>query len=120
MTWRGDLVVVTLCAAGVVASAAWWTPPGGAAHTALIETRGGERHALPLAIDTRVTVVGRRGATLIEVRDGRARILESACPRQHCVRAGWLKEAGEASACVPNGVSLRLIGDDPAYDAISF
>ena len=118
-TWRGDLIVIAACAAGVAASGGAFAPPAGAARVALVETRGGGRHALPLSHDARLTVDGRRGATTVEVRDGRARILASSCPQKLCVRAGWLEQAGDATACVPNGVSLRLVGGDPIHDAVT-
>ena len=120
MIGRGDLVVIALCAALVAASAALLAPPGGIAHTALVETADGRRSALPLDRDARLAVRGRRGTSVVEVRDGRARFLDSDCPQKLCVRAGWLARAGETAACVPNGVSLTLVGDDPAYDALTF
>lgn len=120
MSGRGDLVVVALCAALVAASAALLAPAGGVAHSALIETADGARTTLPLDHNTRVAVRGRRGVSLIEVAAGRARFLDSDCPQKLCVRAGWLVRAGESSACVPNGVSLILLGDDPDYDALTF
>ena len=118
-SWRGDLVVVALCAALVAASAVALAPAGGIARTALVETRRGERQALALDHDAVLRVAGTRGVSVIEVRGGRARFLDSDCPQKLCVRAGWLARAGEASACVPNGVSLRLVGFDPDYDAVS-
>jgi hypothetical protein len=117
---RGDLVVVALCAAAVAASAWALAPDGGVAHSALIETHDGRRTALALARDARLELRGRRGPFTIEVRGGRARFLDSDCPQKLCVRAGWLSRAGESSACVPNGASLTLIGDDRDYDALTF
>lgn len=120
MIGRGDLVVIGACAALVAASAVLFAPPGGVAHTALVETADGERLALPLDRDATHALPGRRGRFTIEVRAGRARFLDSDCPQKLCVRSGWLERAGESSACVPNGASLTLIGDDPAYDALTF
>jgi hypothetical protein len=120
MIGRGDLVVIALCAALIAASAVAFRPPGGIAHTALVETAAGERTTMALTTDARLVVRGRRGLSTIEVRDGRARFLDSDCPQKLCVRAGWLARAGETAACVPNGVSLTLVGDDPAYDALTF
>lgn len=120
MISRGDLVVIALCAAVVAGSALAFAPAGGTAHTALIETRDGQRATMALAHDARLELRGRRGPFIIEVRDGRARFLNSDCPQKLCVRAGWLTHAGETSACVPNGASLTLVGDDPAYDALTF
>lgn len=120
MIGRGDLVVIAACAALVAASAVLLAPAGGVAHAALVETADGRRTALPLDRDATLAVAGRRGTTMVEVRAGRARVLDSDCPQKLCVRAGWLARAGEASACVPNGVSLTLVGADPDFDALTF
>lgn len=120
MIGRADLVVIALCAALVAASAWLLAPAGGAAHTALVELHDGSRRALPLDRDATLELQGRRGPFLVEVRDGRARVLDSDCPQKLCVRAGWLARAGESTACVPNGATLTLVGDDPAYDALAF
>ena len=120
MSVRGDLAVIALCAAAVAGSAVALAPAGGAAHTALVETSDGQRATLALDRDARLELRGRRGPFTIEVRDGRARFLDSDCPQKLCVRVGWLERAGESSACVPNGASLTLVGDDPAYDALTF
>jgi hypothetical protein len=57
-----------------------------------------------------VSVSGPLGDTVVEIRDGRARIARSPCPGQDCVRAGWIHGAGAASACLPNRVSVRIEG----------
>jgi hypothetical protein len=119
MIGRGDALVIALCAALVAASFAWSTRPRGTPHSALVETSAGERRELPLARDGRFTFAGRRGPAIVEVRGGRARFLDSSCHQKLCVRAGWLARAGDASACLPNGVTLRLLGDEPAYDAVT-
>lgn len=119
-TWRGDALVVAACAAAVLASATAFGPARGVARVALIETRDGQSARMALDHDATLSIVGRRGPSTIEVRAGRARFVDSPCPQKLCVRAGWLERAGDSSACVPNGVSLRLLGDDPAYDAITY
>lgn len=67
-----------------------------------------------------VRVAGPLGETILQIRDGRVRVVSSPCTQKICVRAGWLEEAGEAAACVPNRVSVALLGADPRFDAINF
>jgi len=55
------------------------------------------------------SVAGPLGPTVVEVRQGRARIVESRCaePSWH---EGWLSRPGQWSACVPNRVVLEVLG----------
>lgn len=70
--------------------------------------------------DRVVRVPGTLGETVIEIRDGRVRVVASPCAQKLCLRAGWLESAGDATACVPNKVSVALLGEDPRFDAINF
>lgn len=70
--------------------------------------------------DQRIVVDGLRGQSMIEVRDGRARFVASPCYGKVCVHAGWLEQAGDAAACVPNGVIVSLAGSNQRYDSINF
>jgi hypothetical protein len=36
------------------------------------------------------------------------------------VRQGWLTQAGEVAICLPNQVSLELIGSTKRYDSLSY
>ena len=67
-----------------------------------------------------VRVSGPLGETVLEIRDGKVRVIASPCSQKLCIRAGWLEHAGEAAACVPNRVSVALLGDDPRFDAMNF
>lgn len=70
--------------------------------------------------DRMVRVAGVLGDTVIEIRDGRVRVVASPCSQKLCLRAGWLESAGDATACVPNKVSVALLGEDRRFDAINF
>lgn len=74
---------------------------------------------LSLFKDQHVQIKGPLGISEIEIHDGRARFVSSPCTAQYCVRAGWLKNGGEIAACLPNGVSLRVVGDKQ-FDTINF
>lgn len=65
-------------------------------------------------------VDGPLGETLIEIADGAARIVASPCRQKICINRGWLSHAGETAACLPNRISVTLLGDDPRFDAMNF
>lgn len=77
----------------------------------------------PIDTDTVITVEGLLGDVLIQVEDSRARIGESPCPGQDCVRRGWLEEPGDMSVCVPSGVYIVVTGGEleaEGPDAITY
>jgi hypothetical protein len=55
------------------------------------------------------SVAGPLGPTVVEVRQGKARLVESGCaePSWH---GGWLSRPGQWSACAPNRVVLEVLG----------
>ena len=65
-------------------------------------------------------IPGRAGVSHLEIRDGRVRFTDSPCRNKVCVHSGWLSHTGDTTACLPNGVSISLIGNGDGYDAISF
>lgn len=89
--------------------------------TTLRVTQGERAHVdYSLAAPRIVEVAGPLGTTRIEIRDGRARVVASPCTRKICMRSGWLEASGEATACIPNRVSLVLLGGETRFDAMSF
>lgn len=74
----------------------------------------------PLAADRTLHVHGPLGDSVIEVNQGRARFISSPCAGQSCVHSGWLQAAGDMTACLPNRVSLQIVGVEPRFDSINF
>lgn len=70
---------------------------------------------------TRVLMLkGALGETRVVIRNGQVRFEQSPCHNQYCVHQGWLKRAGQAAFCIPNQVSLELIGEHQAYDSLNY
>jgi len=44
------------------------------------------------------------------VQDGAIAFIESDCPDKTCVRSGYLRHSGQMAACVPNRISLSVVG----------
>ncbi|BHH85030.1 NusG domain II-containing protein [Desulforhopalus sp. 52FAK] len=56
---------------------------------------------------------------ILEVNNGRVRVASSDCKQQLCVRHGWIARPKEALLCLPNHITVELVGEDAEYDAIS-
>ncbi len=92
----------------------------GTATVLRIQSAGTAANTTPLAPDRQIQVPGPMGESTIEIRAGQARFLESPCPGKVCVHSGWLSEAGQLAACLPNRISIQLLGSRPRFDAINF
>lgn len=114
----GDAIVVALLAA---AAAGALFVRGGDAPAAGAAVYSGGRRVLVLDLEAPGVheVRGPLGATRIQVRERRVRVLSSPCPLQVCRGRGWVGGAGEVLACVPNEVVVRLSGPAGAPDALS-
>lgn len=52
------------------------------------------------------------GTNVLVIENGEAFIKEADCPDKTCVRTGRLKHVGESAVCLPNRVSVTVIGED--------
>jgi hypothetical protein len=65
-------------------------------------------------------ITGPEGETLISINQGKVRFKQSPCHNQYCVHQGWLSRAGQVSICLPNQISLQLMGAKSAYDSLNY
>ncbi len=67
-----------------------------------------------------LNIHGTLGDSIISIKAGQARFVSSPCHNQYCVHQGWLKHAGQAAICLPNQVSLELLGAKKTYDSLNY
>lgn len=87
-----------------------------------IEIRAGDRVAGRYSLDTdrRIEVEGPLGRTVVEIKDGQARIVASPCPHKFCTRMGAVTREGGLVACVPNRVVIGMAKQPPnGLDAVT-
>jgi len=63
---------------------------------------------------------GPLGESHISIVQGKVRFKQSPCTNQYCVHQGWLKLAGQVAICLPNQISLQLIGEKKPYDSLNY
>lgn len=93
---------------------------GGLADRAVIRSGGKIFREVPLSRDQQIEVPGPLGTSVITIEKRRARISSDPSPRQYCVRQGWLQQSGEIALCLPNQVSVELIGSTKKYDSLNY
>lgn len=55
---------------------------------------------------------------VFQVHDGGIRFSESDCPDKICVNTGFISIAGQTAVCLPNKISIRIIGSGGIDSAI--
>jgi hypothetical protein len=75
---------------------------------------------LPLYANQDVHIQGLLGESIIRIENGRARFIHSPCSNKVCIQQGWIDTSGEIAACLPNRVSLQVLGGDGRFDAVNF
>jgi hypothetical protein len=63
---------------------------------------------------------GPKGEAIISIQQGKVRFKQSPCTNQYCVHQGWLSRAGQVAICLPNQISLQLMGAKSPYDSLNY
>ena len=63
---------------------------------------------------------GAVGDSLISIEAGKVRFKQAPCNNQYCVHQGWLSRAGQVAICIPNQISLQLMGAKLQYDSLNY
>lgn len=117
---RGDWVVIGIATALLLSVFfTLWQPEGHGAE-AVVYLDGKRWARLNLFQNQDIHVPGPLGDSHLQVRNGQIRFIDSPCPTKLCVHAGWLSQGGESATCLPNHVSVQVLGDDTRFDTINF
>ena len=69
-------------------------------------------HDAPLKIELDhphiVKVRGTLGENVLQIEQGKIRVIASPCKGKQCIHAGWLHNSGDFTACLPNQVSVEV------------
>ena len=110
---RADIIlalVVGLSAIGLVLYGRYTAEAGGVLIVELAETAPAVHALSNYGV---LPVVGALGVSEIEIGPKGARVISAPCVHKICLRQGWMQRAGDVTACVPNGLVLRIAGASP-------
>ena len=112
------LIILVVCALPFL-YARMWT---GNTSAGYLQIQAGNKEPVTeeLSTDRTLHIHGPLGDSIIAVSHGRARFVSSPCRGQVCVQTGWLQTTGDLAACLPNRISLSLLGQHPRFDTINF
>ncbi len=103
---KADVALMTALVLMAIGGMVWLSGRGGGS-AAVVRVDGIEVRTLSLGHDQSLDM----GAVRIEVRGGAVAFVASDCPGQECIHMGWLKAPGAAAACLPNRVSVTVLGE---------
>lgn len=112
------LLLLTLAAGLGWLYARVWSPPTPAL-AVQVNSPAGSRQ-IPLDQPQTLVFSGPLGTTRLEIAERGVRFVDSPCRHQVCVRSGWHQRSGAVAACVPNRISLVLVGGGGDLDALSY
>ena len=91
-------------------------------HAAKVQIRLGDKiyGTYSLNQQREIHIYGKLGDATISIAEGKARFAKSPCHSQYCIHQGWLTHAGQVAVCLPNQISLELLGDARLYDSLNY
>ncbi len=103
-------LVVGLSAIGLVLYGRYTAEAGG---VLIVELAGAAPATHALSNYGILPVAGPLGVSEIEIGPKGVRVTSAPCVHNICMRQGWMRRAGDVTACVPNGLVLRIAGATP-------
>jgi len=95
-----------------------WQPSAYADRVEIISPSG--RKIVSLRHDKTFFVTGALGKSELRIKGERIRFVTSPCQTKFCIHQGWASHSGDLRVCLPNKVSLRLLGSSSQFDSLTF
>mgnify|MGYP001063866740 CR=1 FL=1 len=115
----GDWLIIILAVVGIVIlfQTQWNNTPA-----TKVQIQVADKVFVTYSLNLRrdIKVQGVQGETTIQIGEGKARFMHSPCHNQYCVHQGWLTRAGQVAICLPNQVTLELLGEKKPYDSLNY
>ena len=76
----------------------------------LVLSNGKDEWIYPLSKDAKLEIPGRLGNSIIKIENGSAFFEDSPCDNKLCVFSHKVSRIGEWTACLPNGIIIKIEG----------
>lgn len=111
------VIIITSIAVLILFITLWSTSPAKTLRVRLNDHVYGEYHLKQNKI---LKINGKLGHSIIHINQGKVRFKHAPCNHQYCVRQGWLNKANQIAVCIPNQMSIELVGDKKPYDSLNY
>ena len=108
-----EAVIMGMILLGSIAAAIIMNRSGSGSKTAVIRC-GDVRHELSLGEDGLFRFDGIDAE--FEVKNGKIRITQASCPDKICEKTGFIGSSGQSLICVPNKITVAVVGSDESVD----
>lgn len=108
-----EAVIIGIFLIGSIAAVVIMNRSGSGSQTAVINC-GDVRHELALDEDGLFSFDGIDA--VFEVRNGKIRLTHASCPDKICEKTGYIGSSGQSIICVPNKITVAVVGSDENAD----
>lgn len=109
----GSVLFGSIAAMFIISRSGGGSPAGRDSRTAVIR-RGDVRYELSLDKDGLFCFDGIDAE--FEVKNGRIRLTKASCPDKICEKTGYIGSSGQSIICVPNKITVAVVGSDESVD----
>ncbi len=84
---------------------------------AVVKIDGVEIAKYPLSVDATYSLNG--GTNTLVIENGYAYLSDATCPDHLCVNQGKINKTGQVITCLPNKLTISIIGENSDIDLVS-
>ena len=84
----------------------------------VVKSDGKVIDTLNLKKDGTYTYKNDKGYNIVEIKEGKIRVIEADCPNKDCVNKGYIKRNNESVICLPHRFEVTVKSMDDDYDII--
>lgn len=109
---KNDVIFISILALFCIAVCVWVYKGGAVTGSTILVTVDGEEYGTYSLLEEQTIVIENGAAkNIIEIKDGKAYMLEASCPDQLCVDQNEISFDRESIICLPNKVVLTVTSD---------
>ena len=115
----GDWFIITLfCALIIISTKFLWNLPKGE----YLEIYKNNKILATYSLNQKITklINGEKGETKITIDNGKVRFSSAPCTKKYCIHQGWINKANQIIICIPNKISISILGSKKNYESISY
>ena len=115
----GDwFIIILFCALIIISTKLLWNLPQGE----YLEIYKNNEILAIYSLNQKITKVinGEKGETKITIDNGKVRFSSAPCAKKYCIHQGWINKANQIIICIPNKISISILGGKKNYDSINY
>ena len=115
----GDwLIIILFCGLIIFSTKFLWNLPQGE----YLEIYKRNEILATYSLNQKITKIinGAKGETKINIDNGKVRFSSAPCAKKYCIHQGWINKANQTIICIPNQISISIVGAKRKYDSINY